>query len=276
MHRRGHDVEGTHRRRCRTRRYAQALHYNRDALPAGRPRPEQAADDVGAAPAVREADRGADRQGRLRADGPKRQHRPAGSLTTVAYTLGGRMETGRGTSATATLDQPADGLGRCSMLRTRCAGPTTRWARTFDYTLARPSTRRSRPATSACTSAARTSTRTSSRRASIDPSIYGIAPMPLAKHKDAGVIGGGSLAAHPARREGREARRGRQAGSTSSTIRKLVEQGRRDPRRKDPRREQAAGRGAVVADLQQAAVRPGEHVDQVVRQRPDGPDEAVH
>jgi len=57
------------------------------------------------------------------------------------------------------------------------------------------STRRSPPATSACTSAARTSTRTWSRPSNIDPSIYGIAPLPLAKNATAGVLGGGTLAA---------------------------------------------------------------------------------
>src|SRR2546430_10070434 len=30
--------------------------------------------------------------------------------------------------------------------------------------------------------------------ASLDPSIYGIAPLPLAKNKTAGVLGGGSIA----------------------------------------------------------------------------------
>src|SRR2546430_8878013 len=30
--------------------------------------------------------------------------------------------------------------------------------------------------------------------ASLDPSIYGIAPLPLAKNKNAGVLGGGSIA----------------------------------------------------------------------------------
>ena len=59
--------------------YAQALHYNREALQPGRARPEQASDDVGAAAGVREADRAEDRQGRLRADGQGRQHRAAGS-----------------------------------------------------------------------------------------------------------------------------------------------------------------------------------------------------
>ena len=37
--------------------YAQALHYNRKLFAAGGPRPEQAADDVGPGPAVRQADR---------------------------------------------------------------------------------------------------------------------------------------------------------------------------------------------------------------------------
>ena len=45
------------------------------AVPAGRARPEQAADDLGAGARLREADRGADRQGRLPPDGEGGQHR---------------------------------------------------------------------------------------------------------------------------------------------------------------------------------------------------------
>ena len=55
------------------------------------------------------------------------------------------------------------------------------------------STRRSPPATSGCTSAARTSTRTWSQASNIDPSIYGVTTIPLAKNKTAGVLGGGTL-----------------------------------------------------------------------------------
>ncbi len=138
------------------------------AVHAGRPRPEQAADDVGRGPARRQADRREDRQGRLRPDGARTTTPPAGSSrrSTTRSAAGWRPVAAR--SAKATARQPAD-RRRARTCSRRCAGPTTRWART-STTAGATSTRRSPPATSACTSAARTSTRTSSRPASIDPS----------------------------------------------------------------------------------------------------------
>ena len=57
-----------------TAAYAQALHYNRKLFTTGGPRPEQAADDVGAGAPVRADHLPEDRRGRLRPDGPERQH----------------------------------------------------------------------------------------------------------------------------------------------------------------------------------------------------------
>ena len=88
--------------------------------------------------------------------------------------------------------------------------------------------------TSACTSAARTSTPTSSRRATIDPSIYGLAPIPLAKNKTAGVLGGGTLAAVQAGRE-------RAARAAAREVDRLLlraaadQEGAGDPQRQDAR-----------------------------------------
>ena len=109
----------------------------------------------------------------------------------------------------------------------------------------------------------------------IDPSIYGVAPIPLAKNKTAGVLGGGTLVAvRP------DANAAAKAAAVKWIdffyVRKLVTKAAGDPQRQVARREQAAGRRAGAAALQQGAVRPREHVDQAVHQRPRGADEAVH
>ena len=89
----------------------------------------------------------------------------------------------------------------------------------------------------------------------INPSIYGLAPIPLANSKNAGVLGGGTLAAvkptaSPA-----------QIAAAMKWINFFYmsaarEQAAGDPQRTDARREQAAGRRARAADLQPEAVRP--------------------
>ena len=56
----------------------------------------------------------------------------------------------------------------------------------------------------------------------------------------------------------------------------LINEGAGDPQRPDAGREQAAGRRARAAGLQQGAVRPCQHVDQALHQRPDCADDAVH
>ena len=72
------------------------------SVQAGGSQSEQAADYVGAAAQVREADFPENRRGRHAQMGLN--DNTAGWIaTTVTYTLGGRMEKGRGTSATATL-----------------------------------------------------------------------------------------------------------------------------------------------------------------------------
>ncbi|OLE36472.1 MAG: hypothetical protein AUG48_07245 [Actinobacteria bacterium 13_1_20CM_3_68_9] len=111
--------------------------------------------------------------------------------TTVTYTLGGRMEKGRGTSATATLDN-AYTVQALNLLR------QMRWTdksmgSTYDYTW---------PTINQAFAAGKIGMFINGsdiytflvQAASLDPSIYGIAPLPLAKNKTAGVLGGGSIA----------------------------------------------------------------------------------
>jgi multiple sugar transport system substrate-binding protein len=111
--------------------------------------------------------------------------------TTVTYTLGGRMEKGRGTSATATLNNPLT-VQALNLLR------QMRWTdksmgSTYDYTW---------PTINQAFAAGKIGMFINGsdiytflvQAANLDPSIYGIAPLPLAKNKNAGVLGGGSIA----------------------------------------------------------------------------------
>jgi ABC-type glycerol-3-phosphate transport system substrate-binding protein len=112
-------------------------------------------------------------------------------LTTVTYTLGGRMESGRGTSATATLSNPKT-VQALQMLQ------QMRWndnsmGSTFDYTW---------PTINQAFAAGKIGMFVNGsdiytflvQAANLDPKIYGIAPLPLGGSKQAGVMGGGSIA----------------------------------------------------------------------------------
>jgi multiple sugar transport system substrate-binding protein len=111
--------------------------------------------------------------------------------TTVAYTLGGRMEKGRGTSATATLNNKYT-VQALNMLK------QMRWTdnsmgSTYDYTW---------PTINQAFAAGKIGMFINGsdiytflvQAANLDPKIYGIASLPLGKDKKAGVLGGGSIA----------------------------------------------------------------------------------
>ena len=87
----------------------------------------------------------------------------------------------------------------------------------------------------------------------INPSIYGLAPIPLAKNKTAGVLGGGTLAAVSPKAS--------QAQIAAAMkwinfyyIQKLDQPQGGDPRRQVTDREEAAGRRTRAAGLQPEAV----------------------
>jgi ABC-type glycerol-3-phosphate transport system substrate-binding protein len=111
--------------------------------------------------------------------------------TTVAYTLGGRMERGRGTAATATLDNKytVQALNLLHQMR----WVDNSMGSTFDYTW---------PTINQAFAAGKIGMFINGsdiytflvQAANLDPKIYGIAPLPLAKNKTAGVLGGGSIA----------------------------------------------------------------------------------
>jgi multiple sugar transport system substrate-binding protein len=111
--------------------------------------------------------------------------------TTVTYTLGGRMEQGRGTSATATLNNPYTVQGLNLLRQMRWTDKSM--GSTFDYTW---------PTINQAFAAGKIGMFINGsdiytflvQAANLDPKIYGIAPLPLAKQKNAGVLGGGSIA----------------------------------------------------------------------------------
>jgi len=171
--------------------YAQALHYNRQLF-------KQAGLDPNKPPTTwaqlrQDAKQIADKTGQTGYAEMGLNDNTAGwILTTVTYTLGGRMETGRGTSAVATVNNPYT-VDALSILH------NMRWVdnsmgSTFDYTW---------PTINQAFAAGKIGMFINGsdiytflvQSANLNPAIYGIAPLPLAaKNKNAGVMGGGSIA----------------------------------------------------------------------------------
>ena len=113
-------------------------------------------------------------------------------LTTVTYSLGGRMESGTGTSAKATLDNPQT-VTALNLLK------TMRWTdnsmgSNFDYGWS--DINQAFAAGNVGMYISGSDVYTNLVQASnIDPSVYGVTTIPLAKNKNAGVLGGGTLVA---------------------------------------------------------------------------------
>jgi ABC-type glycerol-3-phosphate transport system substrate-binding protein len=113
-------------------------------------------------------------------------------LTTVVYTLGGRMETGTGTSAKATLDNKYT-IQALNLLK------AMRWSdnsmgSNFDYGWS--DINQAFAAGNVGMYISGSDVYTNLVQAyNVSPSIYGLAPIPLAKNKTVGVLGGGTLAA---------------------------------------------------------------------------------
>ena len=111
-------------------------------------------------------------------------------LTTLVYALGGRMEVGRGTSATATLNNPKT-VTALNMLK------KMRWTddsmgSTFDYGWSEINQAFAAGNVGMYISGSDVYTNLVSA-SNINPSIYGLTTIPLAKNNTAGVLGGGTL-----------------------------------------------------------------------------------
>jgi ABC-type glycerol-3-phosphate transport system substrate-binding protein len=113
-------------------------------------------------------------------------------LTTLTYALGGRMERGTGTRAVATLNNPQT-IAALNLLH------HMRWVdnsmgSNFDYGWSDINQAFAAGKVGMYISGSDVYTNLV-QASSIDPSIYGLAALPLAKNRTAGVLGGGTLVA---------------------------------------------------------------------------------
>jgi ABC-type glycerol-3-phosphate transport system substrate-binding protein len=113
-------------------------------------------------------------------------------FTTLVYALGGRMETGRGTSAKATLNSP-QAVTALSMLK-KMRWTDNTMGSNFDMGWSDINQAFAAGNVGMYINGSDVYTNLVSA-SNIDPSIYGLAPIPLAKNKTAGVLGGGTLVA---------------------------------------------------------------------------------
>lgn len=113
-------------------------------------------------------------------------------LTTLVYSLGGRMEVGTGTKAKATLNNPKT-VTALNMLK-KMRWTDSSMGANFDYGWSDINQAFAAGTVGMYVSGSDVFTNLVSA-SNIDPSIYGLAPIPLAKNKTAGVLGGGTLVA---------------------------------------------------------------------------------
>src|SRR5258706_12907927 len=113
-------------------------------------------------------------------------------LTTVVYSLGGRMETGTGTKATATLNN-SETVTALNMLK-KMRWTDNSMGANFDYGWSDINQAFAAGNVGMYISGSDVYTNLVSA-SNIDPNIYGLAPIPLAKNPKAGVLGGGTLSA---------------------------------------------------------------------------------
>jgi multiple sugar transport system substrate-binding protein len=169
--------------------YAQALHYNRALF-------QEAGLDPSKPPTTwaqlrADAKQIAQKTGKAGYVEMAKDDNTAGwILTTVVYSLGGRMETGVGTKAKATLDNPKT-VQALNLLK------AMRWTdnsmgANFDYGWSDINQAFAAGTVGMYISGSDVYTNLV-QASNINPSIYGVAPIPLAKNKTAGVLGGGTL-----------------------------------------------------------------------------------
>jgi ABC-type glycerol-3-phosphate transport system substrate-binding protein len=174
-----------------TAAYAQALHYNRTLF-------AQAGLDPNKPPTtwpevMADAKQIAQKTGKTGyAEMGKDDNTAGWILTTLVYSLGGRMETGIGTKAKATLDNPQT-VQALNMLH------QMRWVdnsmgSSFDYGWSDINQAFAAGTVGMYVNGSDVFTNLV-QASNIDPSIYGVTTIPLAGNRNAGVLGGGTLAA---------------------------------------------------------------------------------
>jgi multiple sugar transport system substrate-binding protein len=171
--------------------YAQALHYNRKLF-------SQAGLDPNKPPTTwaqlqAYAKQISDKTGKAGyAEMAKNDNTGGWILTTVVYSLGGRMESGAGTNATATLNNPQSATALNMLKKMRWIDNSM--GSNFDYGWSDINQAFAAGNVGMYISGSDVYTNLVSA-SNIDPSIYGLAPIPLAKNAKAGVLGGGTLVA---------------------------------------------------------------------------------
>ena len=171
--------------------YAQALHYNRQLF-------QQAGLDPNKPPTTwaqveTDAKQIADKTGKAGyAEMGKDDNTAGWILTTLVYALGGRMETGVGTSAKTTLDNPQTVTALNLLKKMRWTDNSM--GSNFDYGWSDINQAFAAGQVGMYVSGSDVYTNLV-QASEINPKIYGLAPIPLAKNKTAGVLGGGTLVA---------------------------------------------------------------------------------
>jgi multiple sugar transport system substrate-binding protein len=171
--------------------YAQALHYNRALFRQAGLNPNQPPATWGQV--ITDAKQIAQRTGKAGyAEMAKGDNTGGWILTTVVYSLGGRMESGAGAGARATLNNPLT-VQALNMLK------KMRWTDNSmgaNFDMGWSDINQQFAAGNIGMYISGSDVYTNLVQASnIDPSIYGLAPIPLAKNTNAGVLGGGTLVA---------------------------------------------------------------------------------
>ena len=174
-----------------TAAYAQALHYNRKLFAAAGLDPNKPPTTW--AQVESDAKLIAAKTGQAGyAEMGKDDNTAGWILTTLVYSLGGRMETGIGTKATATLDNPQT-VAALNMLK-KMRWTDNSMGSNFAYGWSDINQAFAAGQVGMYVSGSDVYTNLV-QASNIDPKIYGLAPIPLAANKNAGVLGGGTLAA---------------------------------------------------------------------------------
>jgi multiple sugar transport system substrate-binding protein len=169
--------------------YAQALHYNRKLFTAAGLNPNKPPTTWAQLQAY--AKQIAEKTGKAGYAEMAKDDNTAGWIfTTVVYSLGGRMETGRGTSAKATLNN-AKAVTALNMLK-KMRWTDNSMGSNFDMGWSDINQAFAAGNIGMYISGSDVYNNLVSA-SSIDPSIYGLSTIPLAKNKTAGVLGGGTL-----------------------------------------------------------------------------------
>jgi multiple sugar transport system substrate-binding protein len=169
--------------------YAQALHYNRKLFSDAGLNPNKPPTTWVQLQAF--AKQIAEKTGKTGYAEMAKDDNTAGWIfTTVVYSLGGRMEVGRGTSAKATLNNPKAATALNMLKKMRWTDNSM--GSNFDMGWSDINQAFAAGNIGMYISGSDVYTNLVSA-SNIDPSIYGLAPLPLAKNKTAGVLGGGTL-----------------------------------------------------------------------------------